>query len=71
MTISIDIRLRWTSPQVLQTLADREERFFDINENIRLSVTGGQVDIRLRRMSSKQNGEVFTKRGIYMKHYEF
>ena len=58
-------------PQVSQTLAAEEEGFFDLSEDIRLSVTRGCVDIRLRWTPPHQEEKVFTKRGLYMKQQEF
>ena len=58
-------------PQVTQILTDGQENFFEINEHIRLSVTRGCVDIRLRWTPPNQSEKVFTRRGIFMKQYEF
>ena len=58
-------------PQVSQILASEEETFFDLSEDIRLSVTRGCIDIRLRWTPPHQEEKVFTKRGLYMKQYEF
>ena len=59
------------TPQVSQALAAKEERFFDLNEDIRLSITRGCIDIRLRWTPPYETEKVFTKRGLYMKQYEF
>ena len=58
-------------PQILQTLVAEEERFFDLSEHIRLSVSRVCIDIRLRLTPPHQEEKVFTKRGLYMKQYEF
>ena len=58
-------------PQISEASATGEERFFDIGENIGLSVIRGDVDIRLRWTPPNQTVKVFTTRGVYMKHYEF
>ena len=58
-------RLLQLAHQVSLALLDFEQKIFY------LAVNRGKVDIRLRRLSCKQNDGVFVKRGIHMKHYQF
>ena len=64
-------RLLQLAHQVSLALLDFEQKIFYLTEGISLAVNRGKVDIRLRRLSCKQNDGVFVKRGIHMKHYQF
>lgn len=53
-------------PHIFITLAAREDTFYDLGNDIRLSVTKGNIDIRLRWLPPNRTEKGFTKKGVNM-----